>query len=264
LDNLKTIIYSIRGGVATITLDRPEVRNAMNLQMIREISGILRELNNDRTIRLVLFKSGAEYFCSGADLRWMQAGQQLSEDQLRRESFELAGLFRLIHESAAVTICSVKGQVHGGAAGLLAASDLVVAERTVVVSFPELRLGLVPATIAPYVLRKAGYGRASDWMMTGRPIDAAEAREAGMIHRICEEGSLETTTELLVKELLSRGIEALKGVKQMLQRLEHITDPVEVDNYTSGLIAGFRVSPEGQEGMKAFFEKRKPMWDEER
>jgi len=262
LDKLETILVGKKQGVATVTLNRPEARNAMNLQMIRELNATLEELNEDRSIRVIRFNSTGDHFCAGADLEWMRAGQALPEDQLKRESMELAGLFRNVQESAAVTICSVKGQVPGGAVGLLAASDFVVAERSVALRFPEVKLGLIPATVAPYVLRKAGIGRTSDWMMTGRLIPVSEAKEAGLVHRICGEGSLEATTEDLIKELLSGGVQALRGVKSLLRNLEALTDPEEVDTYTAGLIAGFRVSPEGQEGMKAFLEKRKPRWDE--
>jgi len=262
LETLKTILVGKKQGIATVTLNRPEVRNAMNLQMIRELNTVLEELNGDSTIRLIRFNSTGDHFCAGADLEWMRAGQALTEDQLKREGQELAGLFRRIRESAAVTVCSVKGQVPGGAVGLLAASDFVVAERSVSLRFPEVKLGLIPATVAPYVLRKAGYARTSDWMATGRLIPVSEAKEAGLVHRICGEGSIEATTEELIKELLSGGVQALKGVKSLLGNLENLPDPEEVDTYTAGLIAGFRVSPEGQEGMKAFLEKRKPRWDE--
>jgi methylglutaconyl-CoA hydratase len=262
LNKPETIVLKQEGGVATISFNRPEVRNAMNLQMIREMSTTIQELNRDKGIRVVVYNSSGAHFCSGADLLWMQSGLSQSEDQLKGESLELAQLLRLIWESVAVTICSVSGPVPGGAIGLLAASDFVVAESSAVLTFSELKLGLVPATIAPYVMRKAGYSRCSDWVMTGRAIGAPEAKEAGLIHRICDEGSLEESTGILVEELLSKGPMALKGVKQMLRRIEGMKDPREVDNYTSGLIASFRISAEGQEGMKAFLEKRKPGWNE--
>ena len=262
MDKAGTIILSKKEGVATITLNRPGVRNAMDLQMIREIGSTIRVLNDDPGTRMIILGSGEDYFCSGADLKWMQAGQKLNRDLLRSESLELAKLFRDIWESAAVTICSVKGHIPGGAIGLLAASDLVVAESSAILTFPEVKLGLIPATIAPYVLRKAGFSRTSEWMMTGRPISATEAKDAGLIHRLCDEGSLEQSTGLLARELLSGGPHALKAVKHLLRNIEEMTDPEEVDHYTSRLIAGIRVSPEGQEGMKAFFEKRKPGWDE--
>lgn len=250
------------GAVATITLNRPEVRNALNLQMIREISSIIEIINRDEGTRLIIFKSRGAHFCSGADLKWMQAGLEHSKDQLESESLGLAKLFRAIWESAPVTISSVQGRISGGAIGLLAASDFVIAECSAVLTFPEVKLGLVPATIAPYVLRKVGFSRSSDWMMTGRLIAAAEAREAGLIHRVCEEGKLEESTKMLAEELLSGGVQALKGVKHLLRQLEDLQDPDEMDSFTSRLIAGFRISPEGQEGMKAKLEKRKPGWDE--
>jgi methylglutaconyl-CoA hydratase len=262
MDQAKTILLNKKGGVATLTLNRPEVRNALDLQMIREITSAIELLNKESAIRLILFNSSGDHFCSGADLNWMQSAPGLPEDQVRSESFELAKLFRVIWDASAVTISSVKGHMAGGAIGLLAASDFVVAERSALLTFAEVKLGLVPATIAPYVMRKAGFSRSSDWMMTGRVIDAAEAHEAGLVHRICEDGSLELATGLLVEELLSGGVQALKGIKRLLRRIEGKTDPGELDTYTSGLIAGFRTSPEGQEGMKAFLEKRKPRRDE--
>jgi methylglutaconyl-CoA hydratase len=262
LDKRTTIKLNKYGSVAIISLNRPELRNAMNLPLVRELSTTLETLNSDKTIRLLIINSRGENFCSGADLTWMQDSLKLSEDQLKSESLELAKLFRILWGSVAVTICSVKGLIPGGAIGLLAASDFVVAESSTVLTFSEVNLGLIPATIAPYVLRKAGFGRASDWMMTGRLIGAVEARDAGLIHRICEEGSLEESTEELAGELLSKGEEAVKGVKRLLRELEDLRDPAEVDSYTSRLIAEFRKSPEGQEGMKAFLEKRKPRWNE--
>ena len=250
------------GVVATIILNRPRVRNAIDLQMIRELSQAFQMLKSEKGIQIINLTSRGENFCSGADLNWMKESISQAEGQLREESLELAGLFRAIWESDAVTISSVKGYIPGGAIGLLAASDFVVAERSATLTFSEVKLGLLPATIAPYVLRKVGYSRCSDWMMTGRPIDTAEAREAGLIQRICEDGLLVETTEHLIQELLTHSFKAVKGVKDLLRRLENETDPNQVDRYTSKLIAAYRTSSEGQEGMSAFFEKRKPRWNE--
>lgn len=263
MDKPETILLDNNKGVATISLNRPEVRNAINLQMIREIIAAIDLFNNDPAIRVIILNSKEGNFCSGADLKWMKAGLDLQEHELKSESLELAGLFRAIWEASAVTISSVKGYVPGGAIGLLAASDFVVAERSAVLTFSELNLGLIPATIAPYVLRKAGFSRTSDWMMTGRPVDAMEAFEAGLIQRICEEGSLETSTRELREELLTKGVHAIRVLKQFLRQVEGINDQDELDAFTSRLIAEVRVSREAQEGMKAFFEKRKPDWDGE-
>lgn len=250
------------GAQATLILNRPEVKNAINLQMIREITRTFEMLNGEKEIKIINLTSRGENFCSGADLNWMKESINQSEEELTKESLELAGLFRTIWESDAVTISSVKGQIPGGGIGLLAAADFVVAERSSTLTFSEVKLGLIPATIAPYVLRKVGFSRASDWMMTGRPIDTSEARESGLIQRICEDGLLVETTKQLIKELLSHSFKAVKGVKDSLRKLESETNPDQVDQYTSRLIAGFRTSSQGQEGMTAFFEKRKPRWNE--
>lgn len=256
------ILVKREGPVACLTLNRPHVQNAMDLQMIRDLTESVVILNQEEGVRILVIASQGKHFSAGADLHWMHEGMNQEEEQLKNESLELSGLYRCIRESAAVTIASVQGRVMGGGIGLVAASDLVVAEHTATLTFSEVKLGLVPATISPHVLRKAGPGRCSDWMLTGRSIPASEALEAGLFHRLCETGSLAETTDQLIRTLLSNGPLALKGVKRMLDRLENETDPEQVDAFTSQLIAGFRISKEGQEGMKAFLEKRKADWNE--
>jgi len=262
VENLESIVLRREGPVANLTLNRPRVQNAMDLQMIRELTESVIRLNSEGGIRIIVLSSEGDNFSSGADLNWMREGLDQEEGQLLKESLELAGLFRTIRESAAVSIASVKGRIMGGAIGLVAASDLVVAEHSSLLAFSEVKLGLIPATIAPHVLRKAGNSRTLDWMLTGRNISASEALEAGLFHRICEEGSLELTKEKLITDLLSNGPLALAGVKTLLAKMEMETDPAKVDLYNAKLIAAFRISAEGQEGLNAFFEKRNPDWNE--
>lgn len=259
---LHTLHVRKKGAVATLKLHRPRVHNAMNLQMIREMTDSLESLNRETDIRIVVLTSDGENFSAGADLNWMREGMKQKETQLEQESLELAGLFRVIRESAAVTIASVRGRIIGGAIGLVAASDLVVAEESSIMAFSEVKLGLVPATIAPHVLRKAGSSRTLDWMLTGRSIPASEALQAGLFHRVCKSGSLEQTTDKLISDLLPNGPLALAGVKELLRNLEVETDPARIDLMNAKRIAAFRISPEGQEGMSAFFEKRNPKWNE--
>lgn len=262
MEDLNTIVIRKKGSVATLKLNRPRVHNAMDLQMIRELTEAVIRLNTEEDLRILVFSSEGDNFSAGADLNWMREGLDQEGEQLIQESLELATLFRTIRESAAVTISSVKGRIMGGAIGLVAASDLVVAEQSSTLAFSEVKLGLIPATIAPHVLRKAGYSRSLEWMLTGRTLPASEAREAGLFHRLCETGALEQTTDKLISELLSNGPLALRGVKDLLVKMEPETDPAQVDAYNAKLIAAFRISPEGQEGMKAFFEKRNPDWIE--
>ena len=250
------------GPVIRVSLNRPEVHNAMDIQMIRDLSECFSILDRDKDIRLIVISSTGDNFSAGADLNWMRNGMDQTAVQLDEESNELARLFRLIWEADPIVIASVRGKVMGGANGLLAASDMVVAETTASFAFPEVKLGLVPATIAPYILRKAGFSRTTELMLTGRMFSAREAREAGLAQRICDQGLLKENTDKLIEELLSNGPEAMKGVKQLLRRLEKDIPSDQIQAYTSKLIAGFRVSDEGQEGMKAFFEKRNPNWHE--
>ncbi len=250
------------GPVIRVSLNRPEVHNAMDIQMIRDLSECFSILDRDKDIRLIVISSTGDNFSAGADLNWMRNGMDQTVVQLDEESNELARLFRLIWEADPIVIASVRGKVMGGANGLLAASDMVVAETTASFAFPEVKLGLVPATIAPYILRKAGFSRTTELMLTGRMFSAREAREAGLAQRICDQGLLKENTDKLIEELLSNGPEAMKGVKQLLRRLEKDIPSDQIQTYTSKLIAGFRVSDEGQEGMKAFFEKRNPNWHE--
>jgi methylglutaconyl-CoA hydratase len=258
----KTILIEREGAVGTIILNKPKKKNAMDLEMIRELSTAFQMLDNEEKVRLIVLSSQGEIFCAGADLNWMRSGMNQTEVQLQNESLELALLFRTIWETSTITISAVKGRILGGAIGLLAASDFVVAERSSTLGFSEVKLGLVPATISPYVLRKAGFGRCTDWMMTGRLIHTREAQESGIIHRVCEDGMLTKATNQLVEELLSNAPQALRGVKKLLRDLENEFDPDKLDQFTSQLVARFRASKEGLEGMNAFLEKRKPRWHE--
>lgn len=247
---------------ATLTLNRPGVHNALDMKMIRQLTGAIELLPGRKNVRVVVLRAEGKHFSAGADLDWMRQGLTQEPDQLKAESLELARLFRLIYDSELIFVAALHGKVLGGANGLAAASDIVIAEDTTRFAFSEVKLGLVPATIAPYILRKAGHGRTAEMMLTGRTFDAHQAHSAGLVHFICEEGSLEEFTGRIVSDLLSGGPEAMKGIKHLLRSLEpgKITD--EIQDHTADLISRFRVSDEGQEGMNSFFQKRKPGWNE--
>jgi methylglutaconyl-CoA hydratase len=257
----KTIKISKEGPVGTITLNRPRVHHAMNIEMVRDLSTAFSAFSDDPALSIVLLRSDGPNFCAGADLKWMKEGLNQTEAQLMEESAELAELFRLMHEFPGIVVASVQGRAMGGAVGLIAASDLVIAENSASFTFSEVKLGLVPATIAPYVIRKTGQGRAAGWMLSGRPFNAVDAREAGLVHFLCDEGSLEEETKSLVRDLKSNGPGAMKGIKEMLRGFPFQEDPGKTGLESAEIIARFRISPEGQEGMNAFFEKRKPYWN---
>ncbi|MFH0757637.1 MAG: enoyl-CoA hydratase-related protein [Bacteroidota bacterium] len=261
MSNYSTIQTSLYGPVGTVTLNRPGVHHALNLTMIRELTGALHALEADDQIRIVLFRSSGANFSAGADINWMREGRHQSREQLKQESMELAGLFRLITEIPIPCVCAVQGKVIGGANGLIAASDLVIAENTARFSFSEVKLGLIPATIAPFVIRKAGRSRTAAWMLSGEPFSTGEALEGGLVHYTCAAGELEKKTGQIISRLLKGGPEAMKGIKKMLREFSIHAGAQTIQEESAELIADTRISSEGQEGMNAFLEKRKPDWD---
>jgi methylglutaconyl-CoA hydratase len=246
--------------LATIALNRPDVHNALHIDMIRELSGVWQALESDQGIKLVSLTSSGKHFCSGADLNWMREGMNQSGEQLMKESLELAELFWSLHSSRLITIVSVRGRAMGGAIGLVAASDIVLAETSSVFAFSEVRLGLIPATIAPYALKKMGYSRTLELMLSGRNFTADMALQYGLAHHVCEEGKLDEFTGNTVDNLILNGPEAMQSVKSLLDKLVHGIPPEDTRSLTAELIARHRISAEGQEGINAFFEKRDPNW----
>lgn len=250
--------------VATIMLNRPEVRNAMHIGMIRELTSALKYLERQQEVRILRLTAAGPDFCSGADLQWMRDGMKQSDAALRSESLELAVLFRTIASTRLIVITSVQGRAMGGALGLVSASDLVVAASDANFALSEVKLGLIPATIAPYILQKLGFARAKELMLTGRSFSGEAAMDYGLVHYLCSPETLEETSDQRVVQLLRNGPEALSGVKSLLNRLSLHPPGEELLELTAALIAKHRTSGEGQEGMRAFFEKRKPSWDETR
>lgn len=260
MDRYTTIQTSESEFLGSVTLSRPGVHNAMNIEMIREITHALEHLGSLPRIRLILITAEGPNFSAGADLQWMREGIDQDHDQLLAESRELASLFRQLSMTGPVVVSAVRGKVIGGAIGIVAASDLVLAESDATFRFSEVRLGLVPATIAPYVLRKTGHGRASAWMLTGRAFSATEAQEAGLVQYTCPPGELEGEVSRLIKDLENGGPRALRGIKQLLRTIPGSSAPGDYLDETAEMIAAFRTSAEGQEGIRAFFDKRNPDW----
>jgi methylglutaconyl-CoA hydratase len=258
----KAIDVMVSGPVATLTLNRPDKHNAINLEMIRDLTRSVESISATPSVRILVIRSEGANFSAGADLNWMKQGQTQSRDQLVSESLELAALFRILYETDLLVVAALQGKVMGGALGLVATADLVIAEADTRFAFSEVKLGLVPATIAPYILQKTGHAVASDWMLTGRTFDVEEARTAGLIRYTCKQGERDELCAGIVEELLTGGPEAQKGIKGMLRELSPGQIDKDIEIKTANLIARFRISDEGQEGMKAFFEKRKSSWNE--
>ncbi|MFZ5941025.1 MAG: enoyl-CoA hydratase-related protein [Bacteroidota bacterium] len=255
-----SIITSIKGRIATITLNRPATRNAFDIEMIRELTSAIDRYNADSGVRILIFRGNGDHFSAGADLNWMKDGMKLPNEKLLAESLELAELFRKIYESPHVTVALVNGNVLGGANGIVAACDFCLAAEEARFGLTEVRLGLLPATISPYIIRKTGLARARELMLTGRVIGAGEARQAGLVSQVCHSAELEAQLGELTRTLLNNGPEALRGVKSLLRSIEDREIDQTLSAGTAEVIARYRMSSEGQEGINAFLEKRKPDW----
>ena len=249
--------------IGSVTLNRPRVHNALHIEMIRELSDAFRSLSKNKNLRLIIIDSNGENFSAGADLNWMKKGLEQSKEELASESEELAQLFHTIYTCPIITLAVAKGKVMGGANGIIAAADISIAAPGTTFAFSEVKLGLVPATIAPYVVARTGKNVAREWMLTGRQINAREAYERGLVNMLSQYENPDSTVQPLIRTLINNGPQAMKGIKKMFMNDDLLRDPGEQLKSTAKLIAKYRVSEEGQEGIQAFFEKRKPEWSNE-
>ncbi|SDE05283.1 enoyl-CoA hydratase-related protein [Niabella drilacis] len=245
--------------IATVWLNRPDVRNAFNDTMIAELIHAFETLGSDEVVRVITLRGRGKVFCAGADLKWMKATATSGYKESLEENRQLAQCFQTVYNTPKPTIAVVHGAAMGGANGLIAACDFAYAGNDTLFAFSEVRLGLVPATIAPYILKRIGVAKAKELILTGRQFHAKEAAQAGLINQVLQEMDLESKVAELIQELLQAGPESIAACKQLLHYLSAKELEASVP-YTIEAIARARSSAEGQEGMQAFFEKRKPDW----
>ncbi len=246
--------------VARVTLTRPEVRNALSDRTLQELLQVLEGLATDATLRVVILGGEGKVFCAGADLEWMKRAGELPEEAAVEDALLLVNVLERLDRLPQAVIARVHGAALGGAMGLVAASDIVVAERNTRFGFPEVRLGLVPATISPYVLRKIPESQARRFFLTGELFDAETARMLGLVHEVVEGmEALDEAVNTLVSTVLANGPEAVKEAKRLIRTVKTM-NPGEVSLYTAQLLARIRQTPEAREGFQAFLEKRTPSW----
>ena len=255
----KTIKYKIQNNVARVTLNRPEIHNAFNETMIAELLTLYQELGKMDSVRVVVITGAGKSFCAGANLNWMGGVIKYSYEQNLQESLQLAELFYTMYSLPKPTIALVNGAAIGGGAGMVAVNDLVIASEGAKFSFSEVKLGLVPACISPYVIRKVGENRSRELFLTGDRVDAQKAFAFGFVNQVVPQDKLEVAAQQQIEQLLSSGPQALAICKDLLEKVPQMSLE-QAKTYTAESIAALRVSVEGQEGMKAFFEKRKPRW----
>jgi methylglutaconyl-CoA hydratase len=246
-------------GVVSVALARPEVRNAFDDVLIAEATELFAALATDATARAVVLSGQGKSFCAGADLNWMSRMVSWGIEENRRDAAKLAEMLRALDACPKPVVARVHGAALGGGTGLAAACDVVVAAEGTLFGTTEVRLGIVPAVISPYVVRKLGESRAREWFVTGERWDAEEARRAGLVHRVVPEAELDAAVEHVVAAILQGGPEALAEAKRLARAAGEL--PLEqAIPMTVESISARRISAEGQEGMRAFLEKRKPGW----
>ncbi|MGF1472566.1 MAG: enoyl-CoA hydratase-related protein [Rubrobacteraceae bacterium] len=250
------------GFVLHVSLDRPDKHNALNDALIGELRDCFEELVADDTIRAVVLSGEGRSFCAGADIGYMRDTAEFSYEENLEDARRLGAMFRAVDECPKPVVAAVRGAAIGGGAGLVAAADVAVAEEGTIFAFSEVRLGIAPATIAPFVVRKIGPSHVRRLFLTGERFETGEARELGLVHEAVEEGGLEAAAGEKVDALLQGGPAAQAEIKRLLRRIE-FAEPPEVLEEMSTLISELRTGPEGQEGLGAFVEKREPGWREE-
>jgi len=256
---LERLELEIDGPVARVWLNRPDVRNAFDGLMVTELRQVLFDLGTIEAIRVIVLGGRGPAFCSGADLDWMRARASFSRDENLLEAQALADMFFTIYQSPKPVVARVHGSAIAGGAGLVAASDIAVAALGTQFGFPEVRLGLIPAAISPYVLGKIGESAARELFLTGERFEAVRALEMGLIRAAVPEEDLDATIQRRVNELILSGPRAISEAKALIREVAY-RRPEDIQRYTVERVADLRVSTEGQEGMRAFLEKRKPNW----
>lgn len=245
--------------MARICLNRPEVHNAFNSLMISELDDAFEKAKASQSIRVVILTGQGKSFCAGADINWMREIIHYSYEQNLEESLHLAELLHKIYIFPKATVAMVNGTAIGGGTGFLSACDIAVASEEARFGLSEVKIGLVPAAISPYVIRRIGECKAREYFLTGKRISARKAFEIGLINEVVSQKKLKEKEEEITKLLLSSGPEAIAACKDLIGKVPGMSFE-EVKTFTARMIANLRISKEGQEGMAAFLEKRKPKW----
>jgi methylglutaconyl-CoA hydratase len=247
-------------GVATVTLNRPDVRNAFNDEVIGELTGVFVELGDRPEVRCIVLAGNGPAFCAGADLNWMKRMASYTYEQNVDDARALANMLRVMYKCPKPTIARVQGDVYAGGMGLVAACDIAVSVDTANYCLSEVKLGLIPATISPYVIRAMGARAAHRWFLTAERFPAAEAHRIGFVHEVVKAGELDAKVGEIAQALVNAGPGAVKACKDLVHDVAgHEINHVLVEKTVKG-IADIRVSDEGREGIQSFLGKRKPSW----
>ena len=257
---MNNLLIEHEGGVATVWLNRPDVRNAFNEEVIAELTQAFRELGARDDVRCIVLAGNGPAFCAGADLNWMKRMADYSHAQNLADAADLARMLETLYLCPKPTVARIQGDVYAGGTGLVAGCDIAVSLDTAHYCLSETRLGLIPATISPYVIRAMGPRAAHRYFLTAERFTAAEAHRIGLVHEVVKADALDATVAGIAQALVQTGPEAVKACKKLLHDVAGHDITAGLVRRTVEGIADIRVSDEGREGIQSFLGKRKPNW----
>ncbi|BCA53348.1 putative Enoyl-CoA hydratase [Nitrospira sp. KM1] len=255
------ILVESSKGLTRVTLNRPDRRNAFDSKMIHALLETFDALGRDSSVRVIILEGSGSTFCAGMDLQWFGADRSISVTEAQRDAERLLGLFRCIDECPCPVIGRIHGSTYGGGIGLIAVCDIAVADTAATFVFSEVRLGLVPAVIAPFVIRKTGESFVRRFCLTGEPCSAATAREFGLIHDVVEPAALHDRITALAEMIMPLAPAAVRDTKALVRRLRSMSDEEKWKAAVAANVSA-RLSSEAREGLLAFSERRTPVWND--
>ena len=256
----QSIDISMHERVATVTLDRPDVRNAFNEATIAELALAFDELGRDEDVRAIILAANGPAFCAGGDLNWMKAMAGYSDSENYDDALNLADMLRTIYLCPKPVVAKIQGDCYAGGMGLVAACDIAVAVDGANFCLSEVKLGLIPATISPYVIKAMGENAARRYFLTAERFTAQEAHRIGFVHELVAPGQLDARVAAIVKSLVTNSPNAVKEAKTLVREVAGKAVDQELVADSARRIAAIRASSEGREGVASFLEKRKPQW----
>jgi len=256
----QTILVEIAHGAATVTLNRPEVRNAFNETVIAELNDVFLDLGQNDQVRAIVLAANGPAFCAGADLNWMKKMATYTPEQNLEDAQQLAEMLYQIYSCSKPVIAKVQGDCYAGGMGLVAACDISVTVDTAQFCLSEVKLGLIPATISPYVIKAMGANAARRYFITAERFTAQQAHRIGFVHEAVAAENLEQTVAQIVNAIVNNGPNAVVAAKWLVEDVTGAEIEEDLLTYTAECIADIRSSDEGREGVRSFLEKRKPGW----
>lgn len=253
-------ITEIAGGVATVTLTRPDIHNAIDDDLIARLTREFQGLSRDQVVRVVILAATGKSFCAGADINWMKRMAEYGAEENLEDAKALAGLMYTLGSLRKPTIAAVQGSAFGGGVGLIAACDIAIAAKDAEFALTEVKLGIIPAAVGPYIVSALGPRQATRYMLTGERFGADRAKELGLVHEVADKADVLPMAKTMAQLLLQNGPRAMGEVKNLVRYVIGHELNEALMAQTAGHIARVRASHEGREGLSAFLEKRKPNW----